>query len=225
MIDCRVSGRRSRRGAASSFSAALSGLALRRQRLHLLRAVAIDGQGLQPQPPAFHVGVGHVLGRAVLGHVHRLRDRPGDERLGGRHHADVGLPGDRPRAVARLEGAVEHRQVLGLQLRPRLRSCRACRCRPTIASICGCVVAQGSQGQRHRLVDDLQHPAAGQLLVLHQGDVRLDARRVAIHHEADRAGGGQHRGLGVAEAVAAAVRPAPRPRGRGRPPADTSGRP
>ena len=62
-------------------------------------------------------------------------------------------------------------------------------------------VAQRPQRQRHRLVDDLQHAAAGQLLVLHQGDVRLDARRVAIHHEADRARGGQHGGLGVAEPV------------------------
>ena len=66
-------------------------------------------------------------------------------------------------------------------------------------------VAQGPQGQRHRLVDDLQHPAAGKLLVLDQGDVRLDARRVAIHHEADGAGGRQHRRLGVAEAEAAAA--------------------
>ena len=55
-------------------------------------------------------------------------------------------------------------------------------------------------------------PPPAKLLVLDQGDVGLDAGRVAIHQEADRAGGGQHRGLGIAEAVAAAARPALRPR-------------
>ena len=37
-------------------------------------------------------------------------------------------------------------------------------------------------------VDDLHHSAAGQLLVLHQGNVRFDSGSVAIHHESDRAG-------------------------------------
>ena len=46
-----------------------------------------------------------------------LRDRPGQERLSGGHHPDVGPPGDRTRAVARLERTVEHRQVLVLQVR------------------------------------------------------------------------------------------------------------
>ena len=116
VIDCARVGQALAAGAATSFSAALSLLALRRHRLHFLRPVAIDRQGLQPQPPAFHVGVGHVFGRGVLGHVHRLRNGAGNERLGGRHHADVGLPGNEPRAVGRLEGGVEHRQVLGLQV-------------------------------------------------------------------------------------------------------------
>ena len=87
--------------------------------------------------------------------------------------------------------------------RAHLRSCRSVDVGDD-RLICGLVVAQRLQGQRHRLVDDLQHPAAGKLLVLHQGDVRLDARGVAIHQEADGAGGRQHGGLGVAEAVAAA---------------------
>ena len=63
------------------------------------------------------------------------------------------------------------------------------------------VVAKRFQRQRHRLIDDLQHAAAGELLVLHQRDIRLDAGRVAIHQEADRAGRSQHRGLGIAETV------------------------
>ena len=66
------------------------------------------------------------------------------------------------------------------------------------------VVAERAERERHGLVDDLEHAAAGELLVLHEGDVRLDAGRVAIHHEADRAGRGEHGGLRVAEAVHAA---------------------
>ena len=66
------------------------------------------------------------------------------------------------------------------------------------------IVADRAERERHGLVDDLEHAAAGELLVLHEGDVRLDAGGVAIHHEADRAGRGEHRGLRVAEAVHAA---------------------
>src|SRR5205814_2963119 len=48
---------------------------------------------------------------------------------------------------------------------------------------------------------DLQHAAADQLLVLDQGDVRLDAGGVAVHHESDRPGGGDHGRLRVAVAI------------------------
>ncbi len=48
-------------------------------------------------------------------------------------------------------------------------------------------IAELLQRHRHGLVDDLHQPAANQLLVFHEGDVRFDARRIAIHHEADRA--------------------------------------
>ena len=62
-------------------------------------------------------------------------------------------------------------------------------------------VAQLSQRARDRLVDDLHRPAADELLELDEREVRLDARRVAVHHETDRAGRGEHAGLGVAPAV------------------------
>ena len=44
-------------------------------------------------------------------------------------------------------------------------------------------------------------PAADELLVLDERDVRLDAGGVAIHHEADGAGRREHGGLRVAVAV------------------------
>ena len=62
-------------------------------------------------------------------------------------------------------------------------------------------VAELDQRLRHGVVDDLDHAAADQLLVLHQRQIGLDAGGVAIHHEADGAGGRDHRRLRVAEAV------------------------
>ena len=62
-------------------------------------------------------------------------------------------------------------------------------------------VAKRLQRLRHRPVDDLEVPAAGQLLELHQGEVGLDAGGVAVHDEADGAGGRDHRRLGVAVSV------------------------
>ncbi len=141
---------------------------------------------------------------AVLGHVDRLRDRPGDERLGRGHHQDVGLPGDVAGAVRRLERGVEDRQVLGLEIGgpfDRVFLVDVVDDRGDLRR----AVAEGIEGLGHGLVDDLHHPAAGQLLVFDQGDVGLDAGRVAVHHEADRPGRGEHRGLGVAEAVTPAL--------------------
>src|SRR3712207_8658579 len=62
-------------------------------------------------------------------------------------------------------------------------------------------VAEGAERIGHGPVDDLEVAAAGELLELHEGEVGLDAGGVAIHHEADRARGGDHGGLGVAVAV------------------------
>ena len=62
-------------------------------------------------------------------------------------------------------------------------------------------VAQAAQGRRDRGVDDLEEAAAGQLLELDQGEVRLHAGGVAVHDQADRARGRDGRDLGVAVAV------------------------
>jgi hypothetical protein len=53
------------------------------------------------------------------------------------------------------------------------------------------LVAEVLQGAGHRLVDDLHGATADQLLELDQRQVRLDAGGVAVHHQADGAGGGQ----------------------------------
>jgi hypothetical protein len=75
----------------------------------------------------------------------------------------------------------------------------------------GFAVAEGAKRIGHRPVDDLPVAAARELLELHQGEVGLDAGGVAIHHQADGAGGRDDRGLGVAVAVALAELQGPVP--------------
>ena len=70
----------------------------------------------------------------------------------------------------------------------------------------GFAIAERAQRFRHRAVDDLEVAAAGELLELHQREVGLDAGGVAIHHQADGAGGRDHGRLRVAVAVLLAER-------------------
>ena len=88
------------------------------QRLGELRAVAIERVGLERELPGEQVGLLAVLDRRLVRHVDGLGDRARDEGLRRRHHADVAL--DREIALADLAariGAVEHRIVLGLEVR------------------------------------------------------------------------------------------------------------
>ena len=62
-------------------------------------------------------------------------------------------------------------------------------------------VAERLQGFRHAAVDDLEVPAARELLEFHQREIGLDAGGVAIHQEPDRAGRRDHGRLRVAEAI------------------------
>ena len=72
----------------------------------------------------------------------------------------------------------------------------------------GFAVAERAQCGGHRLVDDLEVAAAGELLEFDQREIRLDAGGVAIHHEADGAGRRHDGGLGIAIAVLFAQRSA-----------------
>ena len=62
-------------------------------------------------------------------------------------------------------------------------------------------ITQPHQRLRDGVVHDLDHAAADQLLVLHQRQIGLDAGGVAIHHEADGAGGREHGDLRILVAV------------------------
>ena len=62
-------------------------------------------------------------------------------------------------------------------------------------------VAQSTERVGHALVDDLEMAATGELLELHEREVRLDTRGIAVHQEPDGSGRREHRGLRVAIAV------------------------
>ena len=59
------------------------------------------------------------------------------------------------------------------------------------------VVPQVGKSSRNCLVDDGHGSAAYQALHLDQTEIWFDSGGVAIHEQADSAGGGQHRGLAV----------------------------
>ena len=108
------------------------------------------------------------------------------------------------RALRRLEGAIEDRQVLVLDGGRAFDGAGGVNVADDgVGLVVG--VAQLEERGGHGVVHDLDHAAADQLLVLHQRQVRLDAGGVAVHHEADGAGGRQHRDLRVAIAELLAV--------------------
>lgn len=89
-----------------------------RQRLGRLRSIAIDRNALQAQLPRQQVRVADVLLRHVVGHIDRLGNRAGDERLRGGDHPDLRLPAQEALAVRTAPvRTVEHRIVLRPQMR------------------------------------------------------------------------------------------------------------
>ena len=129
--------------------------------------------------PSVEVNLLDLLNRDRLRQVHRLRDRAGQERLQRLHHLEVPLSGDRTLT----NRAVEHGQVM-------LSDPRSTHDRPVLHHVLGelidVLVAETTQGVGHALVDDAHGAATDQSLVLHQRKVRLDPRRVTVHHERDR---------------------------------------
>ncbi len=158
------------------------------QRLRALGVVAVDGNRLDAQAPRFQVGLRDVVDGAVLRQVHRLRDGAGKERLGGGHHLDVAHVLDAARALRRLERAVEHGEMLGPDAGCAFDGSGRVDVRNDGIGLL-VRVTQLEQRTGHSVVDDLNHPAANQFLVLDQRQVRLNPRRVTVHHEAYCAGG------------------------------------
>ena len=168
--------------------------------LGALGAVTVDGDGLEAEAPGLGVGVGDLLHGAVVGKVDGFGDGAGEEGLGGGHHFDVAEPGDGAGALGGLEAAVEDGEVFGLEAGGALNGAGGVDVADDVVDL-GVGVAEFEEGAGDGVVDDLDHAAADELFVLDEGEVGLDAGGVAVHHEADGAGGGEDGGLGVAVAV------------------------
>ena len=120
-----------RRRLREQFGRAVLGLLVvakqaRGQGLRQFRAVAIECGRLEAEPPGHQVGVLAILDRRRVRHVDGLRDRPRDEGLRRRHHADVAFGRQSAGAgAAARAGAIENRQMLGLQVRRAFEGHRA----------------------------------------------------------------------------------------------------
>ena len=103
-----------------------------------------------------------------------------------------------------LEGAVEDGEVLGLDAGRAFNGAGGVDVADDGVDLV-VVVAELEERGGYGVVDDFDHAAADELLVLDEGEIGLDAGGVAIHHEADGAGGREHGDLRVAIAVLLAV--------------------
>ena len=129
-----------------------------------LRAVAIDGQGLETQPPAF-AGRRRRCPPACVSRGMFTVLEMAPERNGWAAAIIRTWACQANRAACRCAAGRHSRTPAGARSSGRrpLRSCPRWSMWATIESICGSVVTQRPQRQRHRLVDDLQHAAAGQV--------------------------------------------------------------
>ena len=158
------------------------------ERLRQLRAVAVERVGLERQLPRQHVGALAVLDRRVVRHVDGLGDRARDEGLRRRHHADVAF--DREVALAEPAagaGAVEHRQVLGLQMRRAFERHRAADMRCWRRSMS--LLREAERGQQ---IEAAGRRAARRVKLQHVA-AELLAERPLVEGELDVEGGGEAR--------------------------------
>ena len=172
--------------------------------LGALGVVAVDGDGLDALAPGFGVGLGDVFDGAILGEVDGFGDGARQEGLGGGHHFEVAHPVDGTDALGGLEGAIEAGEVLGAEAGRALDGAGGVDVGNDGVHF-GLGVAELDERGGDGVVDDFDHAAADELFVLDEGEIGLDAGGVAIHHEADGAGGGEDGDLGVAEAVLLAL--------------------
>ena len=112
-------------------------------------------------------------------------------------------------AFERFERAIEDRQMFWFQSRGDCRSIRIGHILNRVERVdvrddpidLLRIVIEFFQGRFDGLVDNFQHPAAGEQFVFHQRNVRFDPGRVAIHQKTDRPRRRQYRHLSVAITV------------------------
>ena len=90
------------------------------------RAIAVNGDRFQSQPPSFHVSVHDVVNGRVLRHVHRFRNRATEERLRCRHHSQMCDVMEAALPEMRAKGAIKNREMLRPQRRRIKPACLRC---------------------------------------------------------------------------------------------------
>src|SRR5262249_30099401 len=108
------------------------------------------------------------------------------------------------RSLGRLKAAVEDWQMIFFQAGSAFDGASGIDVADDIVGLFA-GVAEFEESRWNRVVDDLNHAAADQLLVLHQCQIGLDAGSVAVHHEPYRSRGCKDCDLRVAIAVLLAV--------------------
>ena len=108
------------------------------------------------------------------------------------------------RSFSRLERAIKHCQMLVFDMRRALNRSRRVNVTDNRVGLI-MIVAELEQCRRHRLIDNLDHSPAHQLLVLHQRQIRFHTGSVTVHKKSDCAGRGENCDLGVAVAEFFAV--------------------
>src|SRR5580658_1965229 len=105
-----------------------------------------------------------------------------------------------PRTLGRLERAIEHRQMLVLNMWSAFDGSGSV---DVTHDGIGLLmrVTQLEKCARNRVIDNLDHAAANQLLVLDQRQVGLDTSGVAVHHEADGSSRSENCNLAVSVTV------------------------
>src|SRR5262249_27875647 len=123
-----------------------------------------------------------------------------DERLHCAHHLEMSVVVNGAGTGPRLERAIEYCQVQVGKMWRALDGLVFVEVLDDFLDLAR-VVTNPLQRARYGAVDDLQHPAAYQLLVFDERDVGLDAGGVAIHHEGNCSGRRDNGCLRVAKAA------------------------
>ncbi len=143
-----------------------------------LAVIAINSQGLDPQLPALEIDLRYFFDGGVFGHIDGFANGPGNKGLHSGHHANVTHGG----YGSRTHGRIEYGVVLGLETR-RINYMSVLTDELNYRFDCFLGVSQFPEGTGDCLVNNLHRTTANELLELDQGEVRLNAGCVAVHHE------------------------------------------
>ena len=93
----------------------VSGQLCRVEGLRALRAIAVDRNALQSQPPSLDINIANFLDRGRVGDIHSFGNCSREEGLRRSHDLQVRAVVEAAFSTRRPEGAIENRQMLRLE--------------------------------------------------------------------------------------------------------------